>query len=126
MKWIFNEDLSKDPAKVYKETLEFLGLPCDGRKNFERANIYQKKRSFLLIKFWKMWAPFLRPPMLALKKLFKIQRLGIKDSLDDWNTVAGPKKPLSPEMRALLVEEFREEVEKLSRIINHDLSHWHQ
>lgn len=40
------------------------------------------------------------------------------------NTVKERRAPLSPEFKAELVAEFRDEVTLLSRLLNRDLSHW--
>ena len=60
---------------------------------------------------------------------FANKSMGLKD-LDIRAKVQGTvfkkKPPLRPEFRAELVNEFREDVKKLSRIIGKDLSHWHQ
>jgi hypothetical protein len=40
------------------------------------------------------------------------------------NTVRERRPPLSPALRAELVEAFRDEVALLSRLLNRDLSHW--
>jgi hypothetical protein len=40
------------------------------------------------------------------------------------NTVNERRPPLPPAFRAELVEAFREEVARLSRLLNRDLSHW--
>src|SRR5690606_28354658 len=36
---VFFDDLRSDPAGVYQDLLEFLGLPHDGRVNFESQNV---------------------------------------------------------------------------------------
>jgi hypothetical protein len=48
----------------------------------------------------------------------------VKKKIVALNTVRERRPPLSPELRAELVESFREEVGLLAAILGRDLSHW--
>lgn len=48
---IFLDDLRRDPRREYLETLEFLGLPDDGRRDFAAVNRASALRSLGLRKF---------------------------------------------------------------------------
>lgn len=48
----------------------------------------------------------------------------LKKKIVALNTVRERRPPLSPGLRAELVEAFRDEVALLSRLLNRDLSHW--
>jgi len=120
------DDLMASTQNVYENVLSFLGVPSDGRTQFNRAN--ESKR----VKRW--WLGYLyalvreTEPLNSvitwIKKSLGLKDLGIRALTRKVVPVKRP--PLRPEFRAELVSVFREDVDKLSRIIGRDLSHWHQ
>lgn len=126
VKMIVFDDLQKDPKAVYEEVLSFLGLPSDHKMEFQQINAYTKQRAPKIRRMAAELGCQIKPAVSVFKKIFGIRRIGLMERVRKWNTVPAVKKPLSPEFRAELVEVFREDVDKLSRILNRDLSHWHQ
>lgn len=118
---ILFDDFTADPAGAYARTLDFLGLPQDGRRNFEKIN--QNKRL--------VWPPlqvasgFLAQCAWWVKKKLGITRkFGFITGLLMMNTRTGDRKPIRGEFRLELLDFFREDVEKLSALLGRDLSHW--
>lgn len=123
-KCIVYDDLEKDMKKTYQEVLEFLGLPLDNKEDLHQLSEYKKIKAPKMIKRLRSLRRAIEPMVRQGKKILGVQRFGIMDSLVKRNTLSESEKPLSPKMRALLVEEFRDQVDKLSGIIGRDLSHW--
>lgn len=125
VKLILFDDFIKNTESVYEEILDFLNLPQNIKnQDFKQHNPYRKFRS---PRFNKLCLSIIRvagPFTMRFKRLLRIERVGIMDGLRRINKSNEIKKPLSPEMRSTLVEEFREDTQKLSLIINRDLSHW--
>jgi len=121
VKILLLEDFAARTGEVYGEVLDFLGVPRDGRAYFPVVNenkivrwprIHRATHSIsrwvmrLKAKWGVTWSP------------------GILDRFLVAASRPGKRKDVSPEFRRELVEYFREDVNKLSRLIGKDLSHW--
>lgn len=115
--FIFMDDLKKDPRKEYVNALEFLGVEDDGRTEFSHLNPN------------KTWAHpalprFLRT-MSKLKSSLGIHKMiGINDLFVRVFTKKSKRKPLQEWQRRELVGAFAEEIDKLSFLLQRDLSSW--
>lgn len=125
VKLILLEDLAASPQRVYDEVVEFLGIPHDGRTQFPRINENKRSRVAWLRRFYRKPPPVLRQAVRSLKQAVGAEGISaVKKKLVALNTVRERRPPLSPALRAELVETFRDEVALLSRLLNRDLSHW--
>ena len=124
VKFILLEDFVSDTRGVYDEVLAFLKVPSDGRWAFPPVNESKRNRSRPLGRLLQ------QPPRpLAEFKRFTERKLGLWGLwplLRRLNTVGMKRPPLRPEFRQELVEEFREDVDRLARLLGRDLSHWHE
>jgi hypothetical protein len=111
------DDFRRNPKRVYERVLAFLGVPSDGRAAFPVINANQGYRS-----------PRLQRLMLLLgsvKRAMGIQRgLGIHRRLFGFNIKSKARPTLHSELRAELCDYFSPDVEKLSSLLDRDLSHW--
>ncbi len=125
VKLILYDDFAASPGQAYDEVIEFLGIPHDGRTEFPRINENKRARTEWLRNFYRKPPPVLRSAFRGLKQALGKEGLAaVKKKVVDANTVKEHRAPLSPELRAELVEGFRGEVALLSRILGRDLSHW--
>jgi hypothetical protein len=125
VKLILYDDFAASPRQVYDEVIEFLDIPHDHRTDFPRINENKRARMAWLGYFYRKPPPALRKAVRSLKQAMGAEGLGgVKKKMVDLNTVRERRPPLSPELRAELVETFRGEVALLSRLLNRDLSHW--
>jgi hypothetical protein len=129
VKVVLADDFKRDPPGIYREVLAFLGVRTDW-EGFEQAlasdpwtrNESRVSRSRLLLRFYKL--PINQAVLRGL----------VPEPLPGWrlmvravrriNHVYGKSPPLSPETRARLTEEMAPEVERLSALIDRDLSAW--
>lgn len=124
VKCLVFENFVANPREVYLDVLEFLALPDDGHVNFPRINEAKSHRSK------RLGTLLLRPPPLlrtSWRFLKKVCGPGISHALDlviRLNAVPTSRNPLPPEFRRQLAEEFRPDVDKLSQLIERDLSFW--
>ncbi|HZX13259.1 MAG TPA: sulfotransferase domain-containing protein [Thermodesulfobacteriota bacterium] len=119
---IIFDDFKANTAKIYKETLRFLGVNEDFQPVFEIINSNKRART-------KFLASLLRnPPQIAqsLAKLVIPQQLrqGLFETLKRYNTIYEPRPPMNPELRKSLQSEFAGEIERLSELLGRDLAHW--
>ncbi len=121
VKVILFEDFNADPAKTYRETLDFLGVRWDGRTRFERIN--ENKR--LIWPPLQLFFGFLAQCAWWIKKELRLTRKwGIVSGLLSWNTRAGKRPPVSPAFQSELEAFYKADVSMLSDLLGRDLSHW--
>lgn len=124
LKVIVFDDFRADAGRVYRETLEFLSLPDDGRTEFPRINEHKMHRAETVARLTQ------RPPRAmviaarALKRLTGRQRLNILPWLRARNRVVAERQAISPEFAQELREYFAEDVALLGDLLDRDLSGW--
>lgn len=125
VKLILYDDFAASPQTVYRDVLDFLGLPDDHRGEFPRVNENKRAKVTWLSNFIRKPPPILRSAYLSLKRTAVGSGLSaVKEKLLDLNTTRARRPPLSPAFRAELVETFRDEVALLSSLMRRDLSRW--
>jgi hypothetical protein len=130
---ILYDDFSAYTARVYRETLDFLGLAHDGvAPRFEviNGNVNGNCSVRSLAVRAILNDPLVRGGAITLRALlpgrfFKVvKKTGVR--LSQFNYIRTPKKrqPMAPELQDLLRREFEPEVGRLSDLLGQDLSHW--
>lgn len=124
VKFIIFEDFAANTRAVYEDVLAFLSVPSDGRRIFPRVRARRRHRLKWLGRL------LVNPPgALARARRFAEDTPGLRglaSLVQRLNTREVMREVLKPEFRRELVEEFREDVNKLSRLVGRDLSHWHR
>src|SRR5690625_19321 len=114
--WIFYGDFKQNPKRSYRQLLNFLELPDDGRTQFSRRNSSVMYRSWWL-------ENGLKKVRCSRKRYGLPGGLGINALIDRFNKVPG-KASLRPEFKRELQEYFREDVNLLGELTGRDLSSW--
>ena len=127
---IIFDDFKNDTNKIYKETLEFLGVDPNFKTEFTPRNPNRQVHSASLQKM------IIHPPSKVLeigKFLFPFPRSvrrkfleNIKKRLKRFNTQTAPRPSLDPEFHRSLQKELAPEVERLSFLLGRDLTFWSQ
>jgi hypothetical protein len=128
---IFFEDFKKNPDEVYQRVLNFLSLEDDGREIFP---VYNKRKKILLPRVNSFVNTLERKiSRLPIKKVFKIKKkFGIFNFIkekfiylsDMFHRKKGVYEELSDDFKIELIEYFKEDRMKLSKIAEKNLSHW--
>ena len=122
VKILFYEDLAKAPEDTYFSLLDFLGLDRIAPATYEAKNPHKEARSNAFA------ACLMRPPRaltLFLDRLpLRTRHWVITRTQAFLNTRYVKRKPLSPAMRANLIDHFASDVTKLGRLVGRDLSAW--
>ena len=111
------EDLQRDPRAEYRSLLAFLGVPDDERDEFPVVNPRQMPRSAKLAQALRLGGAWKR-------------RLGISWDLRlapvvaAWNARRAETPVVSEVMRETLVSYYRDDVQRLSELLERDLTHW--
>lgn len=111
------DDVKDNPRQHYLKVLSFLGLPDDGREIFPLRNPAKERKSKL--------AHTLMQAMVLLKETLGIRKsFGLLGGLEKKNVTYRDRDPLSPAMRLVLENHFRDDIKRLSGLLDRDLSHW--
>ncbi|MEO6256479.1 MAG: sulfotransferase [Sphingomicrobium sp.] len=133
------DDLAADPSAVYRSVLEFVGLPDDDRQDFAPQRASRGYKSGRLQRLLK------RPPK-AMRSYFageqyrqRVKSLDRPDGISSrvatailaarkrvlrWNITDAPPIVVEEAVRKNIREFLKDDVERLSRLIGRDLSHW--
>lgn len=120
LKAILFDDFISNTGAVYRDVLAFLGVPDDGRTEFQKVNERRLLKNLffqnLLGTLMRFWLPL--RTKLSGGKGFKIGA-----TLTKWNT-APAENLTSPEVHRMLVDFYRDEIVLLQNLLNRDLRHW--
>ncbi len=121
---ILFDDFARHTRMIYKNVLTFLEVEDDGRQDFPKINenrVYTNK--------WAMHFTQ-RPPQILvqladrLKKVLGVGTLNLMSIIQKYTTKNRPRPPLSPEMVQIMTDTFSEDVKKLAKLLNRDITHW--
>ena len=119
---IIHDDLRNDPVGTYQKALEFLDVDPGFVPSFNVVNPNKRSRSR------KVQSLLSRPPQalrVAGRSVLPRQlRYGVMQKLKKFNSRDEPRSSMDPELRKSLQKEFAPEVERLSRLLERDLTHW--
>lgn len=120
---IIYEDLIADRGRIFRDIFRFLDVDADFTPVNTVINKTRIKRSqFIHI---LMSRAFQLPPVrYSAQKLPKRVRHRIYSRIVSLNTVKAERPPLEVHLRDRLMPKFRRDVEKLSTLIDRDLSFW--
>jgi hypothetical protein len=124
VKVILYDDFKADPAGACRKVFSFLGVLPSYPVQVRVINASKKIRSRSL-------ASFLDPPPPLAQKLARAltsprMRHKLFQTVRKMNTEHGPRQPLSSELRSSLQNYFALDVQRLSDLLDRDLSHWCQ
>lgn len=118
------DDFAEDTKGLYEDILSFLGVPSDGRTEFPRINENKQHRNQSLARFVAQPPEIWLKTSMLLKKTTGIEHFGILEALMLRTARKATRPKLDPAFRAELIEVFRDDIHKLSRLLDRDLSHW--
>ncbi len=116
------DDFKSNTLQLYKDVLQFLDIPYDGRTEFPVFNENKRNKNKFIA---QLLINLGRINIVHLKK-----KMGIKEGksllkyLRDKNAVSVKRPPLNPELKKEMIEYFKEDIQLLSSILNRDLSNW--
>jgi hypothetical protein len=124
---IIYDDFKRDTQQVYQRTLEFLGVAPDFRPEFEIVNANKRSRSRWLRNLMVVPPQWYLSLLPLGRKLFSGKlRDRVNRFIKQRNTVFVERQRMDSDLRCRLQAEFRPEIERLSELLNIDLTHWSQ
>ena len=125
IQFILFDDFIKDTRKIYKQTLNFLDVPDDGRTTFLPVNENCYHRINFLSVFLVNPSPIFMKTVRTFKKFFRLKsEIGLTNKVLELNTARYKRPPLSTFIRKELGNAFKDDILLLSQMINRDLSNW--
>jgi len=136
---IVHDDIVTKPAKVISELYRFLDLSHDGRNHLPRVRDGRGYRSATLQRLLKRPPKALRGALAGRHHHLRVKPIGtdgerseglfnavfrIRKALLRLNTVPSRRRPLSAEMQREIRDVFEDDVARLARLLDRDLSHW--
>lgn len=123
---LFYDDFSIDPGRVYREALEFLGLPDDGRDLFPRINPRRRTHFQWLAQLTEKTPGILTRSAMRLKDTVGIERWGVLDALRRYNFSIAQKTVLPSGLIMEMQAKFAPDIELLEHLTGRDLTGWLQ
>jgi hypothetical protein len=124
VKIVFFDAFVKAPLEHYKDILDFIGVPYDGRTEFPRVNEGGAWRSRfvgrIMLKAW----PF------AIKIVNRVNVVSVLRGTQFWmflwglNSTRDEQAPMDPSFRRRLIDVFRDDIQLLSATTGRNLDHW--
>ena len=124
VKFVFFDEFVKSPLEHYKDILEFIGIPYDGRTEFPRVNeggVWKNRAAGrLMIKAWP----------IVIRALTRTGVIGAVRRREFWmflwrvNTAREERVEIDPKFRLRLIEVFRDDIQLLSATTGRNLDLW--
>lgn len=119
---IIYDDFAGDTAGVYKKTLQFIGANPEFKPEFKVVNSNKRVQSRIL-------RDILRDPPHVIRWIGRAAvphsiRQKLAERLRRINTKHETRSPMDSEQRRRLQAELATEIEKLSKLLGRDLTHW--
>jgi Sulfotransferase domain len=115
---VLMDDLKKNAKTVYEDALSFLGLPSDGRTDFDVINPAKELKSRTVLRFVGMMGKIRNK--LGIKRSF-----GVLNKIRDNNIAFRNRTPLSEQKRSELKRYFTDDIKLLESLARRDLKHWY-
>lgn len=126
VKLLLFDDFKSSTKSVYEDVMSFLKVPSDGRTDFPRINENQADRIYGLCLLLRRLPCVLVKAVRLIEDKFNLREQveWLQNSLIKLNSKKVVREPLDPEFKREMLKEFNDDIDKLSRILNRDLSHW--
>ena len=121
------DDLKADPRSVYEQTLSFIGVPSDGRTQFPQVNAQFDNKSVFMARLFHPPQPIYNAFMKTISWFGPgfMEKVSIfYNKLERMNTTRASRPTLDPALRARMQAHFTPDIQKLSTLIERDLSAW--
>jgi len=118
------DEFVKDTKKSYELLLNFLGLDSDNKNDFEIINSSHAHRWEFISKFILSPPDLLVEPFIFIRKKIIENETFLTRYIKAKLNVKKKRKPIDKRFENYLKDYFREDILKLSNLINKDLDNW--
>lgn len=124
VKVLIFDDFKASNRQAYVEVLNFLELEDDGKIEFEKVNEAKEAKSKFLNKFINRPPQFTIEIAKGIRSVLNVPRLGVKSYFSKLNRKKASKPVLAEATINSLIEIYKDDVIKASKILGKDLTHW--
>ncbi|MGE0608305.1 MAG: sulfotransferase [Pirellulales bacterium] len=119
------DDLKADAGAVYRDVLEFLDLPDDGRESFPIFNARKRPRLPALATLTERPPQSLARAAMLAKKCLGIKNWGVLSLLRRWNTAAvAPGDNLAPRVQREILATYMDDMQLLGELADREFANW--
>jgi len=119
------EDLVEDPVKVCAEVFEFLGVDRGFKPEIERHNVSASFRFRALQAFLVSPHPFLEGTYRRMPQWLRGLLYAVLQKAYSLNRKTVKREPLDSGLREGLTAKYKDDIRKLEKLIERDLSSWY-
>ncbi len=118
------DDFVSETRSVYQQVLRFLEIEDDGRTDFPQVNPARAYRSGWLGRLYHAPPAIIEKPMRIVRSKIMANSGRLKQKVKDLVSVKQPRQKLRPEFRRELQQVFRDDILRVSELLDRDLNHW--
>ena len=118
------DDFKLNTLETYKKVLQFLNVDDGFQPAFTVYNKVKGQKSVLFQKIMRKISPQADRADFFFPRFLMPYLKRARAQLIEWNTILIPQQPMKPHVRKRLQMEFADEVDKLSNLLNRDLTYW--
>lgn len=119
------EEFAEGPAEICRQAFSFLGVDPDVRIVFEKHNVAAVARNRTL-------SSFLAAPPSCMLRMYRFLPVPLKNAIYrifrlayQLNLKPEPRPPMTKRLRSDLMEQYRDDVERLEVLLGRSLSDWY-
>jgi hypothetical protein len=121
---ILFDDFKADTEGEYRKVLRFLSVQEIMPDTLKVVNPSKVPRSKAYLNFLLNPPGFIKTLGRALFPHHSHRREKLIDFLWKFNNKYQPRKPITPELKQRLLDNYKDDIEKLGKLLNRDLSNW--
>ena len=121
---IVYDDLKTHTLDTYKKILQFLNVDDGFQPAFNVYNRVKGQKSLLFLKIMRKISKYGERIVLFSPPSVTTYLRRARNQFIEWNTVSIPHQSMKPHVRKRLQNEFADEVDKLSKLLDRDLNYW--
>ena len=110
--------------EIYESIIEYLGLKVGDKVELKKINERRGHKIKWVSVLTQRPPRILSGPVKWIKKILGIKRVGILDLLRNKNLTTKPREKLSLDLQKEIINHYRDDILKLSRLTGRDLNHW--
>ena len=118
------DDLKAATLETYKKVLQFLNVDDSFQPAFKVYNRVKGQKSPLFLRILRKISKYAERIVIFFPPSVTTYFRGARNQFIEWNTVSIPQQPMKHNVRKRLQNEFADEVDKLSNLLDRDLTHW--
>ena len=126
VKVILFDDFRKDTKLIFDETISFLNLPPFHKMHFPKVNVNKSIKYKFINSLMAIEPSFIRKNRLRLKKIMGIEKVEFGAKIKKMNSENKKRNPINNKIKEVVINNYKDEVVQLSKLLQIDLSNWNK